>query len=209
MTKGILGRKVGMTQVFNKDGILVPVTVVEATPNVVLQVKTVESDGYEAVQLGYQDKREVLSNKPEKGHAEKAETTPKRFIREINGVELKDYKVGSEVTVDTFKEGDAVNVTGITRGHGYQGNIKRHHQSRGPETHGSRYHRIPGSMGSIINRVPKGKKLPGHMGVKKVTIENLVIEKVVADKNVLLVKGNVPGAKNSLIVVKSASKATK
>lgn len=208
MTKGILGRKVGMTQIFTDKGVLVPVTVIEATPNVVMQVKTVES-GYEAVQLGYQDKREVLSNKPEKGHADKAKTSPKRFIREIRGVELKDYEVGSEVTVDTFKEGDVVDVTGTTRGHGYQGNIKRHGQSRGPETHGSRYHRIPGSMGSIINRVPKGKKLPGHMGVKTVTIQNLVIEKVVADKDVLLVKGNVPGAKDSLIVVKSATKADK
>jgi len=209
MTKGILGRKVGMTQIFTKDGVLVPVTVIEATPNVVLQVKTNESDGYEAVQVGYQDMREVLSNKPAKGHAAKAKTSPKRFIREIRGVELKDYEVGSEVTVDTFKEGDVVNVTGTSRGHGYQGNIKRWGQSRGPETHGSRYHRIPGSMGSIINRVPKGKRLPGHMGVKKVTIENLVIEKVVADKNVLMIKGNVPGAKNSLIVVKTASKAVK
>ncbi|KRK27155.1 50S ribosomal protein L3 [Lactobacillus delbrueckii subsp. delbrueckii DSM 20074 = JCM 1012] len=186
-----------------------PVTVIEATPNVVMQVKTVENDGYEAVQLGYQDKREVLSNKPEKGHADKAKTSPKRFIRELRGVELSDYEVGSEVTVETFKEGDVVNVTGTSRGHGYQGNIKRHHQSRGPETHGSRYHRIPGSMGSIINRVPKGKKLPGHMGVKTVTIENLVVEKVVADKNVLMIKGNVPGAKNSLIVVKSSAKASK
>ena len=197
MTKGILGRKVGMTQIFTKDGILVPVTVVEATPNVVMQVKTVESDGYEAVQLGYQDKREVLSNKPEQGHAAKAKTSPKRFIREIRDVELKDY------------EGDVVDVTGTTRGHGTQGNIKRWGQSRGPETHGSRYHRIPGSMGSIINRVPKGKKLPGHMGGKKVTVQNLVIEKVVPEKNVLLVKGNVPGAKNSLIFVKSAAKAAK
>ena len=204
MTKGILGRKVGMTQIFTKNGILVPVTVIEATPNVVLQVKTNESDGYEAVQVGYQDMREVLSNKPAKGHAAKAKTSPKRFIREIRDVELKDYEVGSEVTVDTFKEGDVVNVT-----HGYQGNIKRWGQSRGPETHGSRYHRIPGSMGSIINRVPKGKKLPGHMGGKKVTVQNLVIEKVVPEKNVLLIKGNVPGAKNSLIFVKSAAKAAK
>ena len=136
MTKGILGRKVGMTQIFTKDGVLVPVTVIEATPNVVMQVKTVENDGYEAVQLGYQDKREVLSNKPEKGHADKAKTSPKRFIRELRGVELSDYEVGSEVTVETFKEGDVVNVTGTSRGHGYQGNIKRH-QISGPETHGS------------------------------------------------------------------------
>lgn len=207
--KGILGRKVGMTEVFTKEGKVIPVTVIEVEKNTVMQVKTVENDGYEAVQLGYQDKREVLSNKPEKGHADKAKTSPKRFIRELRGVELSDYEVGSEVTVETFKEGDVVNVTGTSRGHGYQGNIKRHGQSRGPETHGSRYHRIPGSMGSIINRVPKGKKLPGHMGVKTVTIENLVVEKVVADKNVLMIKGNVPGAKNSLIVVKSSAKASK
>ena len=209
MAKGILGRKIGMTQIFSEEGKLIPVTVVQATPNVVLQVKTNESDGYEAVQVGYQDMREVLSNKPAKGHAAKAKTSPKRFIREIRDVELKDYEVGSEITVDSFSEGDVVDVTGTTRGHGTQGNIKRWGQSRGPETHGSRYHRIPGSMGSIINRVPKGKRLPGHMGVKKVTIENLVIEKVVADKNVLMIKGNVPGAKNSLIVVKTASKAVK
>lgn len=210
MTKGILGRKVGMTQVFSKNGILVPVTVIEATPNVVLQVKTNESDGYEAVQVGYQDVREVLSNKPAKGHAAKAKTAPKRFIREIRDVvELEGYEVGSEIKVDTFSEGDVVDVTGTSKGHGTQGNIKRWGQSRGPETHGSRYHRIPGSMGSIINRVPKGKKLPGHMGGKQVTVQNLVIEKVVPEKNVLLIKGNVPGAKNSLIIVKSAVKAAK
>ena len=209
MTKGILGRKVGMTQVFSKNGILVPVTVIEATPNVVLQVKTNESDGYEAVQVGYQDVREVLSNKPAKGHAAKAKTAPKRFIREIRDVELEGYEVGSEIKVDTFSEGDVVDVTGTSKGHGTQGNIKRWGQSRGPETQGSRYHRIPGSMGSIINRVPKGKKLPGHMGGKQVTVQNLVIEKVVPEKNVLLIKGNVPGAKNSLIIVKSAVKAAK
>ena len=209
MTKGILGRKVGMTQVFSKNGVLVPVTVIVATPNVVLQVKTNESDGYEAVQVGYQDVREVLSNKPAKGHAAKAKTAPKRFIREIRDVELEGYEVGSEIKVDTFSEGDVVDVTGTSKGHGTQGNIKRWGQSRGPETHGSRYHRIPGSMGSIINRVPKGKKLPGHMGGKQVTVQNLVIEKVVPEKNVLLIKGNVPGAKNSLIIVKSAVKAAK
>ena len=209
MTKGILGRKVGMTQVFSKNGVLVPVTVIEATPNVVLQVKTNESDGYEAVQVGYQDVREVLSNKPAKGHAAKAKTAPKRFIREIRDVELEGYEVGSDIKVDTFSEGDVVDVTGTSKGHGTQGNIKRWGQSRGPETHGSRYHRIPGSMGSIINRVPKGKKLPGHMGGKQVTVQNLVIEKVVPEKNVLLIKGNVPGAKNSLIIVKSAVKAAK
>ncbi|MCT7737660.1 MAG: 50S ribosomal protein L3, partial [Lactobacillus iners] len=161
------------------------------------------------VQVGYQDVREVLSNKPAKGHAAKAKTAPKRFIREIRDVELEGYEVGSEIKVDTFSEGDVVDVTGTSKGHGTQGNIKRWGQSRGPETHGSSYHRIPGSMGSIINRVPKGKKLPGHMGGKQVTVQNLVIEKVVPEKNVLLIKGNVPGAKNSLIIVKSAVKAAK
>ncbi len=209
MTKGILGKKIGMTQIFTEDGKLVPVTVVEATPNVVMQVKTVESDGYEAVQLGYQDIREVRQNKPAKGHAAKANTTPKRFVREIRNVELSEYELGSEITVETFSEGDVVDVTGTTKGHGFQGNIKRWGQSRGPETHGSRYHRIPGSMGAIINRVFKGKRLPGRMGGKRVTIQNLSIVKVVADKNVIMVSGNVPGAKNSLITIKSAVKAAK
>ena len=206
MTKGILGRKVGMTQIFTKNGILVPVTVIEATPNVVLQVKTNESDGYEAVQVGYQDMREVLSNKPAKGHAAKAKTSPKRFIREIRDVELKDYEVGSEITVDSFSEGDVVDVTGTTRGHGTQGNIKRWGQSRGPETHGSRYHRIPGSMGSIINRVFPGKVLPGRMGGKRVTIQNLEIVKADTENGVLLIKGNIPGANKSFVTIKSTVK---
>jgi 50S ribosomal protein L3, bacterial len=152
-TKGILGKKVGMTQVFTDAGELIPVTVVEATPNVVLQVKTMENDGYEAIQLGYQDKREVLSNKPEQGHVAKANTTPKRFIREFRDVELGDYKVADEVKVDVFAAGDIVDVTGVTKGHGYQGNIHKDGQSRGPMAHGSRYHRRPGSLGAIINRV--------------------------------------------------------
>ncbi|WP_125767976.1 50S ribosomal protein L3 [Lapidilactobacillus wuchangensis] len=207
--KGILGKKVGMTQIFTENGELIPVTVIEASANVVLQVKTMDTDGYEAVQLGYQDVREVLTNKPAKGHAAKANTTPKRFVREIRDVELGDYELGSEVKVDTFKDGDIVDVTGITKGHGYQGNIKRFGQSRGPETHGSRYHRIPGSMGAIINRVFKGKMLPGRMGNDKVTIQNLQIVRVDTDRNVLLIKGNVPGAKNSFVTVKSAIKLTK
>lgn len=207
--KGILGKKVGMTQIFTENGELIPVTVIEASANVVLQVKTMDTDGYEAVQLGYQDVREVLTNKPAKGHAAKANTTPKRFVREIRDVELGDYELGSEVKVDTFKDGDIVDVTGITKGHGYQGNIKRFGQSRGPETHGSRYHRIPGSMGAIINRVFKGKMLPGRMGNDKVTIQNLQIVRVDTEHNVLLIKGNVPGAKNSFVTVKSAIKLTK
>ena len=203
-TKGILGKKVGMTQVFTDAGELIPVTVVEATPNVVLQVKTMENDGYEAIQLGYQDKREVLSNKPEQGHVAKANTTPKRFIREFRDVELGDYKVADEVKVDTFQAGDIVDVTGITKGHGYQGNIHKDGQSRGPMAHGSRYHRRPGSLGAIINRVFPGMKLPGRMGNKQVTIQNLVIVKADVDNNVLLIKGNVPGANKSLVSVKSA-----
>ncbi|WP_034528158.1 50S ribosomal protein L3 [Secundilactobacillus oryzae] len=207
--KGILGRKVGMTQVFTENGELVPVTVVEATPNVVLQVKTMENDGYEAVQLGFQDKRDVLSNKPEQGHVSKAKTAPKRFIREINDVELGEYKVADEVKVDIFNEGDYVDVTGTTKGHGYQGNVHKDGQSRGPETHGSRYHRRPGSLGAIINRVFPGKKLPGRMGNKTVTVQNLKIVRADLDNNVLLIKGNVPGANKSFVEIKSAVRAPK
>ncbi|MBO0420589.1 50S ribosomal protein L3 [Vagococcus fluvialis] len=211
MTKGILGKKVGMTQVFTENGELVPVTVIEATPNVVLQVKTVETDGYEAVQVGFDDKREVLSNKPAKGHVAKANTAPKRFIKEFNNVELGEYEVGQEIKVDVFQAGDVVDVTGTTKGKGFQGVIKRHNQSRGPMTHGSRFHRRPGSMGaaSYPARVFKGKKLAGRMGGDRVTIQNLEIVRVDADKNVILVKGNVPGAKKSLIEIKTAVKAAK
>lgn len=211
MTKGILGKKVGMTQVFTENGELIPVTVIEATPNVVLQVKTVETDGYEAVQVGYQDKREVLSNKPAKGHVAKANTTPKRFIKEFNNVELGEYEVGQEIKVDVFQAGDIVDVTGTTKGKGFQGVIKRHGQSRGPMTHGSRFHRRPGSMGaaSYPARVFKGKRLAGRMGGDRVTIQNLEIVRVDTDKNVILVKGNVPGAKKSLIEIKTAVKAAK
>ena len=203
-TKGILGKKVGMTQVFTDAGELIPVTVVEATPNVVLQVKTMENDGYNAIQLGYQDKREVLSNTHDIGHVETENTTPKRFIREFTDVELGDYKVADEVKVDTFQAGDIVDVTGVTKGHGYQGNIHKDGQSRGPMAHGSRYHRRPGSLGAIINRVFPGMKLPGRMGNKQVTIQNLVIVKADVENNVLLIKGNVPGANKSLVTVKSA-----
>lgn len=211
MTKGILGKKVGMTQVFTENGELVPVTVIEATPNVVLQVKTVETDGYEAVQVGFDDKREVLSNKPAKGHVAKANTAPKRFIKEFNNVELGEYEVGQEIKVDVFQAGDVVDVTGTTKGKGFQGVIKRHNQSRGPMTHGSRFHRRPGSMGaaSYPARVFKGKKLAGRMGGDRVTIQNLEIVRVDADKNVILVKGNIPGAKKSLIEIKTAVKAAK
>ncbi|MDT2574207.1 50S ribosomal protein L3 [Lactococcus petauri] len=206
MSKGILGKKVGMTQIFTDNGELIPVTVIEATPNVVLQTKTVDTDGYEAVQVGFDDKREVLSNKPAKGHVAKANTAPKRFIREFKGIE--GLEVGSEIKVDTFEAGDVVDVTGTSKGKGFQGPIKRWGQSRGPMAHGSRYHRRPGSMGPIAaNKVPKGKRLAGRMGNKKVTVQNLVIAQVLPEQNVILVKGNVPGSKKSLIVIKSAIKS--
>lgn len=208
-TKGILGRKVGMTQVFTENGELIPVTVIAATPNVVLQVKTNETDGYEAIQVGFEDKREVLSNKPAKGHVAKANTTPKRFIREFRDVALGDYEVGTEIKVDTFAAGDVVDVTGVTKGHGFQGNIKKDGQSRGPMGHGSRYHRRPGSMGAVINRVFKGKLLPGRMGNNQRTVQNLVVVNTDVEKNVILVKGNVPGAKNSMVTIKTAVKAHK
>ncbi|MCH1626083.1 50S ribosomal protein L3 [Fredinandcohnia quinoae] len=208
MTKGILGRKIGMTQVFVGNGELVPVTVIEATPNVVLQKKSVETDGYEAIQIGFDDKREKLSNKPEKGHVAKANTGTKRFVRELRGVSLEQFEVGQEVKVDIFAEGDIVDVTGKSKGKGFQGAIKRHGQSRGPMSHGSRYHRRPGSMGPVApNRVFKNKLLPGRMGGERVTVQNLEIVKVDTERNLLLVKGNVPGARKSVITIKSAVKA--
>ncbi|GIN72206.1 50S ribosomal protein L3 [Bacillus sp. J14TS2] len=207
MTKGILGRKIGMTQVFAENGELIPVTVIEAAPNVVLQKKTIETDGYEAVQLGFDEKRDILSNKPEKGHVAKANTAPKRFVREFNGVNINEYEVGQEVKVDIFAEGDLVDVSGISKGKGFQGAIKRHGQSRGPMSHGSRYHRRPGSMGAVDPaRVFKQKALPGRMGGEKITIQNLPIVKVDAERNLILVKGNVPGPKKALLEVKTGIK---
>ncbi|MFJ7729938.1 50S ribosomal protein L3 [Neobacillus sp. NPDC097160] len=208
MTKGILGRKIGMTQVFAENGNLIPVTVVEAAPNVVLQKKSADSDGYVAVQVGFDDKREKLANKPEKGHVAKANTAPKRFIREFRGDDLAALEVGQEVKVDIFAAGDIVDVTGISKGKGFQGSIKRHGQSRGPMAHGSRYHRRPGSMGPVApNRVFKGKLLPGRMGGDQVTVQNLEIVKVDTERNLLLIKGNVPGARKALLKIKGAVKA--
>ena len=211
MTKGILGTKVGMTQFFTENGELIPVTVVQAPANVVLQVKTAENDGYEAVQLGYQDKREVLSNKPHKGHVAKANATPKRFVREFRDVELGEYEVGQEITVETFAVGDIVDVTGTSKGKGFQGAIKRHGQARGPMAHGSRYHRRPGSMGmaSDASKVFKGKKLPGQTGGERITIQNLEIVSIDPENNVILIKGNVPGSKKSLLEIKQAIKTVK
>ena len=204
--KGILGRKVGMTQVFTKDGQLIPVTVVSCEPNVVMQVKTVEKDGYNAIQLGVFDKKENRANKTEIGRAQKANTTPKRFLKEIKDA-TGTYNVGDKVGVDIFEVGEVVDVTGTSKGKGTQGVIKRHNQSRGPMGHGSHYHRGPGSMGTMLSkRVLKGKALPGHMGVETVTIQNLeIIEANVAD-NYILVSGNIPGAKNSLVYIREAVK---
>ncbi|KFM83829.1 50S ribosomal protein L3 [Paenibacillus macerans] len=196
-----------MTQVFTAEGNVIPVTVIEAGSNVVLQKKDVENDGYEAIQLGYSDKKEARANKPEVGHAKKAGATPKRYVREIRGVDLAGYEVGQEVKVDIFAEGEFVDVTGISKGKGFQGVIKRWGQSRGPMAHGSRYHRRPGSMGSIAaNRVFKGKNLPGHMGHETVTIQNLEVIRVDAERNVLLVKGSIPGPKNSFVKIKQTIK---
>ena len=204
--KGILGRKVGMTQVFSKDGKLIPVTVVEVAPNTVMQVKTVESDGYNAIQLGVFEKKEKNATKPEMGRAKKANTTPKRFLKEIRDYE-GTYNVGDVISAEVFEVGEVIDVTGTSKGKGFAGVIKRHNQSRGPETHGSRYHRRPGSMGTMRPmRVLKGKKLAGHMGVETVTIQNLEVIEVNANENYILVSGNIPGAKNSLVLIKSAVK---
>ena len=207
---GILGRKVGMTEVFTTDGKLIPVTVIEVEPNVVTQIKTVEKDGYDAIQLGAFDKREKSSNKPEKGHAKKAGTSPKRFLKEIRGIDTSSYTLGQVIEVDVFSNGDTVDVTGTSKGKGFQGVIKRWNQSRGPETHGSTYHRRVGSLGTMRPmRVLKGKKLPGHMGNEQITIQNLMIVDVDKENKYLLVSGNVPGAKNSFVFIKEAIKGSK
>lgn len=209
MTKGILGRKVGMTQIFTEQGELIPVTVVQAEPNVVLQKRTLENDGYEAIQVGFADQKAVNANKPAKGHAAKASTNPKRYIREFRNVELANYEVGQELSVEVFEAGDMIDVTGTSKGKGFQGAIKRHNQARGPMSHGSRYHRGPGSMGIAAEpaRVRKGKKLPGQMGGETTTIQNLEIMKVDVERNLLLVKGNIPGPRKSFVKVTSAVKA--
>ena len=206
--KGILGRKIGMTQVFTESGKLIPVTVVEVEKNVVTQIKTKENDGYEAIQLGFGNTREKLATKASAGHTAKAQTTPKRFFREIKGVDVNSYTLGQEISADIFEAGEVVDVTGTTKGKGFQGVIKRHGQSRGPMGHGSHYHRRPGSMGTMRPmRVFKGKKLAGHMGTLTVTIQNLEIVAVDTENNVILISGNIPGPKNGLVIIKSAVKA--
>jgi len=206
MAKGILGKKVGMTQIFSAEGVLVPVTVIDVTPNVVLQKKTAETDGYQAVQVGYLDKKNV--NKPEEGHAKKANTNPKRFVKEFAGEEMMAFEVGQEVKANIFVEGEIVDVTGTSKGKGYAGAIKRHNFSRGPMAHGSGYHRGIGSMGSIdAARVKKGKKMAGRLGGETVTVQNLEVVKIDLEKNVVLIKGSVPGANNSFVIVSNGVKA--
>ena len=204
--KGILGRKVGMTSVFSKDGNLIPVTVVSVEPNTVMQVKTLETDGYNAIQLGVVDKKEKNSSRASVGHAKKANTAPKRFLKEIREME-GTYQVGDKISADLFELGDVVDVTGTSKGKGFAGTIKRHGQSRGPMAHGSHYHRGPGSLGTMLpKRVLKGKNLPGHMGCETVTVQNLEIIEANTAENYILVSGNFPGAKNSLVLIRSAVK---
>ena len=207
--KGILGRKIGMTQVFTVSGELVPVTVIEVEPNVVTQIKTLEKDGYEAVQLGNTTIREKVSNKAQIGHTKKAGTAPKRFLKEIRGVNVSDYTLGQVIDASVFTAGEIVDVTGVSKGKGFQGVIKRYNQTRGPMGHGSQYHRGVGSMGTLLPmHVLKGKKLPGHMGNEKTTIQNLLVVKVDLENNLILIKGNVPGPKKSLVMIREGVKAS-
>lgn len=209
MKKAILTTKVGMTQVFSEDGVLTPVTVLQAGPCVVTQVKTVENDGYSAVQVGFGDIREKLVNKPKKGHFAKAGVTAKRFLKEFRLEDAESYTLGQEIKADVFAAGDKVDATAKSKGKGFQGAIKRHGQSRGPMAHGSKYHRHAGSNGSATTpgRVFKGKHMPGHMGAVRVTVQNLEVVSVDAEKNLILVKGAVPGQKKSLVMLKESVKA--
>ena len=209
MKKALIGKKVGMTQIFDAEGKIIPVTAIEVGPCTVTQIKTVEQDGYSAVQLGFKDVKESKLTKPELGKFTKSKLTPKKYLREFRLDSVEGMNVGDELKADVFAAGDKVDIQGITKGKGFQGVIKRHGQSRGPMGHGSMYHRRPGSMGSTSTpgRVYPGKNLPGHMGVETVTIQNLEVIKVDLDKNVILVKGSVPGAKGSILKVKSSVKA--
>ena len=208
MKKALLGKKLGMTQIFDKDGKVIPVTVIEAGPCTVVQVKTKDADGYEAVQLGFGEVKAKKVTKPAAGHFKKANVEPKKHLRDFRLEEIS-YNVGDELKADVFTAGESVDITGTTKGKGFQGVIKRHGQSRGPMGHGSMYHRRPGSMGptSTPGRVFKGKKLPGHMGMVQVTIQNLEIVSVDLDKNVILVKGSVPGNKGAILKIKDSVKS--
>ena len=209
MKKALIGKKIGMTQIFDENGKVIPVTAIEVGPCTVVQIKTVEQDGYQAVQLGFGDVKESKLNKPELGKFAKSKITPKKYLREVRLDSIEGIKVGDELKADVFAAGDKVDIQGTSKGKGFQGVIKRWGQSRGPMGHGSMYHRRPGSMGptSTPGRVFPGKRLPGHMGVETVTIQNLEVVKVDLDKNIILVKGSVPGAKNSILKIKSSVKA--
>ena len=211
MKKAILATKVGMTQIFNENGVLTPVTVLQAGPCVVTQVKTAENDGYDAVQVGYVDKREKLVTKPVKGHFDKAGVSYKRYVREFRFENASEYSVKDEIKADIFAAGDKIDATAVSKGKGFQGAIKRHGQHRGPMAHGSKFHRHQGSNGSATTpgRVFKGKGMPGHMGNVKVTIQNLEIVRVDAENSLILVKGAVPGPKKSLVTIKETVKARK
>lgn len=211
MKKAILATKVGMTQIFDEDGAVIPVTVLQAGPCVVTQVKTQDNDGYSAVQVGFADKREKLVNKPMKGQFDKAGVSYKKFLREFKFEDAENYELGQEIKADIFGAGDKIDATAISKGKGFQGAIKRHNQSRGPMTHGSKYHRHAGSNGSASDpsKVFKGKKMPGHMGSKQITIQNLEVVRVDAENNLLLVKGSVPGPKKSLVAIKETVKTIK
>ena len=209
MKKALIGKKVGMTQIFDENGVVIPVTVIEAGPCTVAQVKTLENDGYEAVQLGFGEIKEKHLNKPAKGHFAKANVAAKKHLREFRLDSIEGIKVGDELKADVFEAGEKVDVQGTSKGKGFQGVIKRHGQHRGPMGHGSMYDRRPGSMGatSTPGRVFKGKKLPGHMGRVTVTVQNLDVVRVDMDKNVLLIKGSVPGPKGAILKIKSAVRA--
>jgi len=209
MKKAIIGRKIGMTQIFDEKGLVIPVTAIEAGPCTITQIKTVETDGYNAIQLGFGEIKEKHLTKPKKGMFEKSKLTPKKYLREFRVEETTEYKVGDELKADVFENGDKLDIQGTTKGKGFQGVIKRHGQHRGPMGHGSMYHRRPGSMGptSTPGRVFKGKKLPGHMGMQTVTIQNLEVVKVDLDKNVILVKGSVPGVKGAVLKIRKSVKS--
>ncbi len=209
MKKALLATKVGMTQIFNENGALIPVTVLQAGPCAVTQVKTVENDGYSAVQVGFGDIREVLVNKPRKGHFAKAGVANKKYLKEFKFENAADFTVGQEIKVDIFAEGDKIDATGISKGKGFQGAIKRHGHSRGPMAHGSKFHRHAGSSGAATSpgRVFKGKKMPGQMGNVKVTVQNLEVVKIDTENNIILVKGSVPGPKKAMVILKQSVKS--
>ena len=212
MSKFILGKKIGMTQVFDENGIVIPVTVIHAGPCAVVQKKTVENDGYTAIKLGFENVPEKKLNKPEKGLFSKINVTPKKYLREFRTEDIDKFEVGQQINVaDMFSSGDRIDVSGISKGKGFQGVMKRFGSSRGPETHGSKYHRRVGTMGAGTSpgRVFKGKKLPGHMGLEKVTVQNLDVVKVDSERNLMLVKGAVPGPKGGLVIVRDTVKAGK